>query len=302
MIPKEKELKLIKIYMYICDIYDSSLKFYCQRFSNNANPTFTDQELLTAYLFCGAYQRYFSIKEIHTFTKEYLLSWFPKLPSYQTFNYRLNLMSEAINHLVEHLITSFKPADCDTMISIIDSMPIITCGGKNKTGKVATEIATKGYCSTKNMYYFGLKLHALAFRRQGTLPFPEMLILSSAAENDLTVLKTEAADSLKDRNIFADKIYSDFPFWAEKHKSQGVGMLTPVKAIKGEEPVITQREKASRDLFSTAVSKVRQPIESLFNWINEKTNIQRAMKVRSTSGLLIHTMGKMAIAFIYLIF
>ena len=37
-------------------------------------------------------------------------------------------------------------------------------------GKVATEIATKGYCSTKNMYYFGLKLHTLAFRREGTIP------------------------------------------------------------------------------------------------------------------------------------
>ncbi|WP_239059531.1 hypothetical protein [Bacteroides sp. 224] len=83
--------------MYICDVYESSLKFYCQRFSNNANPTFTDQELLTAYLFCRTYQRYFTIKEIHTFTKEYLLSWFPKLPSYQTFNYQLNLMSEAIS-------------------------------------------------------------------------------------------------------------------------------------------------------------------------------------------------------------
>ena len=168
MIPKEKELKLIKIYMYICDIYQSSLKFYCQRFSNNATPIFTDQELLTVYLFCGAYQRYFQIKEIHTFTEEYLLSWFPNLPSYQTFNYRLNLMSEAISELVKHLITFFKPEDCDSMTSLIDSMPIITCAGKNKTGKVATEIATKGYCSTKNMYYFGLKLHALAFRREGT--------------------------------------------------------------------------------------------------------------------------------------
>ena len=61
--------------MYICDIYGSSLKFCCQRFSNNATPFFTDQELLTVYLFCGAYQRDFSIKEMHTFTKEYLLSW-----------------------------------------------------------------------------------------------------------------------------------------------------------------------------------------------------------------------------------
>lgn len=33
--------------MYICDVYESSLKFYCQRFSNNNHPIFTDQELLT---------------------------------------------------------------------------------------------------------------------------------------------------------------------------------------------------------------------------------------------------------------
>lgn len=301
MIPKEKELKLIKIYMYICDIYQSSLKFYCQRFSNNATPIFTDQELLTVYLFCEPISDTSKSKRyIHSLKN--ICSHGYNLPSYQTFNYRLNLMSEAISELVKHLITFFKPEDCDSMTSLIDSMPIITCAGKNKTGKVATKIATKGYCSTKNMYYFGLKLHALAFRREGTIPFPEMILLSSAEENDLTVLKREAADSLINRNIFADKIYSDFSYWGNKQQEQGTTMLTPVKAIKGEQPVITQREKAGRELFSTAVSKVRQPIEAFFNWLNEKTNIQRAMKVRSTSGLLVHTMGKIAIAFIYLIF
>ena len=29
----------------------------------------------------------------------------------------------------------------------------------------------------------------------------------------------------------------------------------------------------ANDLFSTAVSRVRQPIESLFNWLIEKTDI-----------------------------
>lgn len=148
-------------------------------------------------------------------------------------------MSGAINELVKHLIIFFKPDDCDSMTSLIDSMPIIICAGKNKTGKVATEIATKGYCSTKNMYYFGLKFHTLAFRRKGTIPFPEMIILSSAGENDLTVLKREAADRLTHRNIFADKIYSDFSFWANKQQEQEITMLTPVKAIKGEDTVIT---------------------------------------------------------------
>ena len=79
-------------------------------------------------------------------------------------------------------------------------------------------------------------------------------------------------------------------------------MLTPVKAIKGQCEELKQRDKAFNALFSTAVSKVGQPIGAFFNWLNEKTNIQRAMKVRSTSGLLVHTMGKIAIAFIYLIF
>jgi hypothetical protein len=51
MIPKAKELKLISIYLYICDIFDSRLKGTCQRFSNNSNPDFTDQEVITIYLY-----------------------------------------------------------------------------------------------------------------------------------------------------------------------------------------------------------------------------------------------------------
>lgn len=70
MIPKEKKFKLIGLYMYICDLYKSSLLFYCQRFSNNSNPEFTDEGVLTVYLFCGYCQKYFDIKEIHTFAKE----------------------------------------------------------------------------------------------------------------------------------------------------------------------------------------------------------------------------------------
>ncbi len=212
-------------------------------------------------------------------------------------------MPEAISELVRQLIHSFKPQDCDSMKSLVDSMPIITCAGKNTVGKVATEITSKGYCSTKNMYYFGLKtpMQWLSVEK-GTIPFPEMLILSAADENDSTVFKRECVGNLNNREIYADKIYSDIPFYKETKESQKLELFTPVKAIKGESPEITKREKAARDLFSTAVSKVRQPIESLFNWLNEKTNIQRAMKVRSTSGLLLHTMGKIAIALITLIF
>lgn len=279
--------------MYICDVYKSTLRFYCQRFSNNSNAEFTDEEVLTIYLFCGYCQRYFGINEIHTFAKEYLSSWFPKLPAYQTFCVRLNMLSEVFKVLVYTMIQSFKPKDCDSLISIVDSMPIVTCKGKNREGKVATEITSKGYCSTKNMYYYGMKLHMVGQRREGTIPFPEIIALTPASDNGLTVFKKRMRPISVRKNRSCGQIYSDFSFFDE---SNPVKVITPHKEIKGEPEILKQREKAARDLFSQAVSKLRQPIESFFNWLNEKTEIQRASKVRATKGLLVHTFGKLAIA------
>ncbi len=303
MISREKEHKLIAIYLYICDLYDSALKFECQRFSNNAKPDFTDQELMTIYLFAGYEQRYFQINEIHSFTKDYLLDWFPKLPSYQTFSYRLNLMTGAFQALANILISSFKPEGCSDLFSIVDSMPVITSGSKNRTGKVASEITAKGFCSTKNLYYYGCKIHTMASVRVGTIPFPESMIITPAEDYDLTVFKQAWGDKIFSKVILGDKAYSDKEYFnCNKRKTQDIEMLTPIKGIKGQTDEIKQRDKAFNDLFSSAVSRVRQPIESFFNWLNEKTKIQRAMKVRSTAGLLIHLFGKISIAFINLIF
>lgn len=258
--------------MYIRDIYKSSLRFYCQRFSNNSNPEYRDEKLLTVYLFCGYSQRYFGIKDIYTFTKEYLSSWFPKLPSYQMFNLRFNMLSEAFKVLVETMIQSFSPKDYDPLISIVDFMPIVTYKGKNRKGKIAKEISSKGYSSTKNMYYYGIKLHMVRQRRERI---------------------NECVPYLAEKTVFADKIYSDFSFFNEDNP---VKVLTPHKEIKGESEVLKQKEKAVKDLFAQAVSKIRQPFESFFNWLNQKTEIQRAPKVRATKELLVHIFGKLAIA------
>ena len=59
-----------------------------------------------------------------------------------------------------------------------------------------------------------------------------------------------------------------------------------------------KRDKAFNDLFSTAVSKVREPTESFFSWLIQKTEIQRAFKVRSAKGLLVHIFGRLTAAFV----
>lgn len=71
-----------------------------------------------------------------------------------------------------------------------------------------------------------------------------------------------------------------YHFIKRRKNAKKLSLFTPAKVIKGELSEVTQREKAARDLFSTAVSKVRQPIEALFNWLNEKIGIQKAMKVQ----------------------
>jgi hypothetical protein len=68
-------------------------------------------------------------------------------------------------------------------------------------------------------------------------------------------------------------------------------LLTPVKKAKGQAHL-----DVADQWFSTAVSRVRQPIESLFHWIEEKTGIQCASKVRSYRSLLVHVFGRLAAA------
>lgn len=300
MIPKVKELNLICMFLYISDLYNKELKFSCQRFSNNANPAFSDEEIMTIYLFAMTNEQKFKIKQIHQYANDYLKSWFPLLPSYEAFNMRINRLSEAFRLLSAHLFASERPSDCILDQNLLDSMPIITCSGKRK-GKVAKEITDKGYCSTKSMYYHGSKLHVLAFRRKNQLPFPEQYFVTPASENDINLFKQEWGD-IEQRTLFGDKIYINSDYFKDFQARCNSLMITPVKKIKDMDESLEMRDKAANDLFSKAVSRIRQPIESLFNWFIDKTDIQRASKVRSTKGLLVHIFGRIAAAYMILIF
>lgn len=288
-------LKLIALYCYICDLYDNELQWYCQRMSPNDSPKFTDAECLTIYLYAVIEEEKYQVKSIHRYAKSYLMSWFPDLPSYQAFNHRLNFLSELFSHICQHLLNEVSREGVDFHRSLLDSMPIMSCSGK-RAGKVAPELTDKGYCATKKMHYYGVKLHAVGFRRAGALPLPEYLLITPASTNDLSALRMEIGQ-LTDREIFADKAYSDTGLNQELEQHNRSYIFTPVKLIKGQSQWERQFNKAGDELFSTAVSKVRQPIESLFNWVIEKVKIQQASKVRSAKGLILHIFGKLAAAF-----
>jgi len=295
-----KDYKLVKIYYYVCEKFEESLKFECERFTNNKEPKLTDQEIITIYLFVMHHQGIFKMNKIHQFASEYLLSWFPDLGTYQAFNQRINRLSNVMNTFVGMLLTEFAPKECSTKFSVLDSMPIVTCSGK-RSGKVAPEITDKGYCSTKSMYYYGMKLHALGFCNPNKLPHPEQIVFTPASVNDFTLFK-EVWSELDNRTFFGDKIYNSTSFFTNMKDKFNSEMLTPVKAVKGMPDVLRKFDRAANDLYSRAVSKIRQPIEALFSWLIEKSDIQKASKVRSTKGLNLHVYGRLAVAFITLIF
>ena len=292
--------KLVKIYDYVCEKFEEGLSDECYRHTNNSTPDFTDQEIMAIYLFAMQHQKIFRQKDIHRHAKDHLMAWFPNLAGYQAFNNRLNRLCGAMGGLAGQLIVESEPLDCSDRQSLPDPMPIITCSGKRQ-GKVAAGITDKGYCSTKGMYYYGVKLHALGFRRPGKLPHPEQIVISKASENDLTVYKDNWA-GIENRVFFGDRIYLNEDFFEAVRQERNSEMLTPVKYPKGVPDAVKKFNRAADDLYSKAVSAIRQPIGSLFNWLIEKSDIQNASKVRSTKGLNLHLFGRIAAAFIGLIF
>jgi hypothetical protein len=287
---------LIALYFYIEERYEKEWKYSCERFSNNKKPAFTDVELVCVYCYVMMEERRFKIKEIHRFAEKYLLSWFPKLPSYQAFNNRVNRLGEVFRQMSAELISGFIPEEAERKMCLVDSLPVIICSGKRRS-KVAKEISAKGYCSTKNLWYYGLKIHVLGYRQAGTMPWPQSIAISSAAENDLNVFRDNWSD-MKETICYGDRIYMDEEWFTSLNEERNSQMLTPVKAVKGMSERIKQFNKAADDLWSKAVSTVRQPIESLFNWLIERTAIQNASKVRSTKGLIVHVFSRLAVAFL----
>jgi hypothetical protein len=95
--------------------------------------------------------------------------------------------------------------------------------------------------------------------------------------------------------LFGDKAYADEET-KRVFRERGTHLMTPYKR-KRNEP-----ETAEPGLWSRCVSSLRQPLESLFGWLIQRTNIQNASLVRSTKGLFVHVYGKLAVACLLLTF
>ena len=288
------ENQLIQLYLRVCHTYDTCSTSCFQRLSNNREPACTDQELITIFFF-GHDNGLFQKKAIYQFTRNYWKQWFPQLPSYQTFCYRLNRLQQTFQALGGEWLRWVKAEIQPELDRLIYSFPVMLAKqGHAYTAKVAREIANKGYCAAKKAHFHGVRLHTIAHRRSGQLPLPDHIWLREASAHDLASVR-EQAIRVPTSTLFGDKAYPA-PDFAQALKEQATQLLTPFKKPKGGE--LSQTQKS----YNRMVNRLRQPIESFFNWLNEKTQIQNASKVRSTESLLVHCWGKLAFAMLSLVF
>jgi len=287
-----KEYLLINLYCTVCQHYRTTLVLAAQRLSNNSSPRFTDEECLAAYLF-GIREEKFNVKAIYNFLRDYWKSWFPNMPAYQNFIRRINYLAPAFQRL-SILLMREKVIDETILSHLLDSLPIIVASEKRSgSAKAASGLCQKGYCSSNGFYYYGVKLHVLGQKQYQALPNMRSMWISSAAENDLTVAK-EWLEGIYNMEIFADKAYAS-EAWAAVLQERNVRLYTPIKLQKGQEYL-----DSADSLLSRAVSRARQAIESFFNWMQEKTHIQFASKVRSEDGLIAFIFARLAsLAFFY---
>jgi hypothetical protein len=288
------EIQLIQLYLLVCHVYDTRSVTCFQRLSNNSKPDFTDQELVTIYLF-GHLQGLFEKKAIHKSIDKYWRHYFPNLPSYQSFVARLNLLEQTFQTIGGYLQQMLEENFVPEIDRIIDSLPVMLAqGGHAYTARVARDVADRGFCASKKIYFHGVRLHTIAQRRCGRIPLPDQIWLREGSCHDLRSVREQGVH-LPNSSLLGDKAFPD-PNLRQMLREQRTTLYAPRKKPKGKE--LSETEK----YYNRLVIRLRQPIESFFNWLIDKTDIQRAGTVRSTEGLMVHCFGKLTFAMLLLVF
>ena len=188
-------------------------------------------------------------------------------------------MADAFKALAEALICELE-LDSSHNDFIYDSIPVVLANS-NRSGRAkgAAEDCSKGYCASKKMWYYGVKVHTIAQSNFKALPTPAMMVVSKASEHDFPIASGMLENAYNMR-LFADTALIDKNWRSLMMSENNVEIITPIKRKNG------QKKLSYWDgIYSAAVSGVKQAIESFNNWLIEKTNIQKASKVRSAAGL-----------------
>ncbi|MFM7981483.1 MAG: hypothetical protein ACKPKO_19415, partial [Candidatus Fonsibacter sp.] len=77
-------------------------------------------------------------------------------------------------------------------ITVVDSLPImLTKASRAYKCKIANNICSVGYCSSKETYYYGLKFHLIAIYKNQKLATPKIVKITKASTHDLNAINPD---------------------------------------------------------------------------------------------------------------
>ena len=203
-----------------------------------------------------------------TFAEDHFPEWFPDLPSYGGYVQRLNRLSAAFAPLTEAAIAEVDDGELIETLRIADSFPVMMAPvmmakeKRSSQAKVAPQIADKGYCSSKDTFYHGVKLSRSQTARGGTEAtrddasskpgWPDGRIKKRFAGSPPSASCLSEPPVFQNGALYGDKAYVDSSLRKRLSEEQNMKLLTPPKKSKGQD----RRLSAADKLLSEAVSRV----------------------------------------------
>jgi len=227
---------LTEVYVFVADFLASRPDLAQWRRSNNAQPAFTDAEVLTI----GLMQ---SVLGVATLKQTYRLianNWrpcFPKLCCYAQFLSRLHTLSGVVGYLIAEAVCHHKMPGC---LYLLDSKPIPVCKSI-RHGRVRLMRAEGAYFGKSSTgWFFGYKLH-LIVHHTGTI-LGALLTPGNCSDKDPEVLHTLliwAAGGV----VLCDMGYQDKDLRALLEAEYGLTMIDPKQAGEKRALISSLRER-----------------------------------------------------------
>jgi hypothetical protein len=232
----------------VCSDFLSKIGHACPN-----NIQMTDDEVLTvaivsAMFFCGNHEKAL------LFLQEY--GYIPNMLSKSQLNRRLHTFDEIfwrhLLYLLSQSLLRFEKTD----EYAIDSFPVSACDTPRiSRAKIFQGKEYHGYSSSKQRYFFGIKVHMLVSANKG---IPIEIVFTPGSENDMKAFKRFSLDIPRGSTVYGDRAYQHYDF---------EDFLLEHAEIK----LIAQRRKNSkrplRQELRYIQSRMRKRIETVFSQI-----------------------------------
>ncbi len=111
---------------------------------------------------------------------------------------------------------------------LIDSFPVALAKQCRRfEACVAKALADSGYCSTKKLYYYGVRVHVIGRRQSGSLPIPGYIGVTGASDHEGKIFD-QIRPYLHNNELYGDKAYQR-PDAEAVRQAQNLAVLISVK-------------------------------------------------------------------------